>query len=152
MQSLRRTVVSTARKGRTTLPRQPRRYAHDEHHHAQPVNESFGKGFWIPIALIPLGYGLYQVSRYADNEKPLLTRVIDKYTELQEQRALRNDLHVQMIEQAGADRVLFNNTRPQEFIDLRFPEIMSAGSPYNVPAGSQANISHVIAKYRKEQI
>jgi hypothetical protein len=33
MQSLRRTAVFAARTGRTTLPRQPRRFAHDEHSH-----------------------------------------------------------------------------------------------------------------------
>jgi hypothetical protein len=46
MQSLRRTAVTAARQGRTTLPRQQRRFAHDEHahghgHHA-PVNEPMG--------------------------------------------------------------------------------------------------------------
>ena len=45
MQSLRRTVVTAARTGRTTLSRQTRRYAHDEHHahgHAAPANEPMG--------------------------------------------------------------------------------------------------------------
>jgi hypothetical protein len=28
--------------------------------------------------------------------------------------------------------------------------IMNAGSPYNVPAGSQVNMDKVIAKYKKE--
>jgi hypothetical protein len=27
-----------------------------------------------------------------------------------------------MIEQAGEDRVLFLNTRPQEYVDMKFPE------------------------------
>lgn len=45
MQSLRRTAVTAARTGRTTLSRQTRRYAHDEHHahgHAAPANEPMG--------------------------------------------------------------------------------------------------------------
>jgi hypothetical protein len=45
MQSLRRTAVTAAQKGRTTLPRQPRRFAHDEHAHGHghaPVNEPMG--------------------------------------------------------------------------------------------------------------
>jgi hypothetical protein len=45
MQSLRRTAVTAARKGRTTLPRQPRRFAHDEHAHGHghaPVDEPMG--------------------------------------------------------------------------------------------------------------
>jgi hypothetical protein len=32
-----------------------------------------------------------------------------------------------MIEQAGDDRVLFMNTKPQEYIDMKFPEyVLSA--------------------------
>jgi hypothetical protein len=45
MQSLRRTAVTAARSGRVSLPRQLRRYAHDEHahaHHTPPVSEGFG--------------------------------------------------------------------------------------------------------------
>lgn len=45
MQSLRRTAVTATRQGRTTLPRQPRRFAHDEHAHGhghEPVNEPIG--------------------------------------------------------------------------------------------------------------
>jgi hypothetical protein len=37
--------VTAARKGRTTLPRQQRRFAHDEHAHGHghaPVNEPMG--------------------------------------------------------------------------------------------------------------
>lgn len=54
--------------------------------------------------------------------QPYLTRLIDGYAETVEKLAKRNDLHVRMIEQAGEDRVLFNNTRPQEYIDMKFPE------------------------------
>jgi hypothetical protein len=44
MQSLRRTAVTAARTGRTTLPRQQRRFAHDEHAHGHghAVNEPIG--------------------------------------------------------------------------------------------------------------
>jgi hypothetical protein len=48
MQSLRRTAVTAARTGRTTLPRQQRRFAHDEHAHGhghEPVNEPIGVRF-----------------------------------------------------------------------------------------------------------
>jgi hypothetical protein len=34
----------------------------------------------------------------------------------------QNDLHIRMIEQAGEDRVLFLNTRPQEHVEMKFPE------------------------------
>ncbi|KAF2105393.1 hypothetical protein BDV96DRAFT_592588 [Lophiotrema nucula] len=155
MQALRRTAVTASRQGRTTLSRQTRRYAHDEHahaHHAEPVNESFGKGFWVVLSAFPAGYTLYQISRYDPDDRPYFTRIIGKYTDIQEQISERNNLHVRMIEQAGSDRVLFRSTEPNEYVDMRFPEIMSVGSPYNVPAGSQTNISHVIDKYRREQV
>ncbi|KAF2028108.1 hypothetical protein EK21DRAFT_90931 [Setomelanomma holmii] len=153
MQSLRRTVVTAARKGRTSIPRQLRRYAHDEaahgHGHA-PVNEPMGVGFWGTIAVIPIGWALYYVSRdSSDNAQPVLTRMINGYTETSEKWSKRNDLHVRMIEQAGEDRVLFMNTKPQEYVDMKFPEIMNVGSPYNVPAGSQNNMEKVIEKYKK---
>jgi hypothetical protein len=48
--------------------------------------------------------------------------MMDKYTEAEERRSKRNDLHVRMIEQAGEDRVLFMNAKPQEYVDMRFPE------------------------------
>ncbi|KAF2465032.1 uncharacterized protein BDR25DRAFT_306888 [Lindgomyces ingoldianus] len=155
MQSLRRTAVSTARKSRINLTRQPRRYAHDEHTHAAghaPVNESFGWGFWGTVALVPTLGALYQVSRPDpdSDSPPLLTRMIAEYHSHQEEWAAKNDLHVRLLEQAGSDRVLFANSKPQEFIDLRSPDVFNVGSPYNVPAGSQANISHAIEKYRKD--
>ena len=53
---------------------------------------------------------------------------MDKYAEAEEKRAKRNDLHVRMIEQAGEDRVLFMNAKPQEYVDMRFPEcVLSSG-------------------------
>lgn len=30
-----------------------------------------------------------------------------------------------MMEQAGSDRVLFMNTKPQEFVDMKFPEYVA---------------------------
>jgi len=152
MQSLRRTAVTAARTGRTTLSRQTRRYAHDEHHahgHAAPANEPMGKGLLWATFWIPVGYGVYLLAQNADSERPLLTRLMDKYAEAEERRAKKNDLHVRMIEQAGEDRVLFMNARPQEHVEMRFPEIMNAGSPYNVPAGSQVPMTTVIEKYKK---
>ncbi|KAF2705340.1 hypothetical protein K504DRAFT_537405 [Pleomassaria siparia CBS 279.74] len=153
MQSLRRTAVTTIRKGRTTLPRQSRRYAHDEHAHAPhtpPASEGFGKGFWGTIALIPLGWGLYFVSRpESADSPPLITRWINEYTSNQEKNAAINDLHVRIMDQVGSDRVLFQKTWQQEHIEMRFPEIMNVGSPFNVVAGSQVNMDKVIEKYQK---
>jgi hypothetical protein len=48
--------------------------------------------------------------------------MIDGYTATTERWSKRNDLHVRMIEQAGEDRVLFLNTKPQDYVDMKFPE------------------------------
>ncbi|KAF2622079.1 hypothetical protein BU25DRAFT_403418 [Macroventuria anomochaeta] len=151
MQSLRRTAVTAARTSRTTLSRQTRRYAHDEHAHghAAPANEPLGKGFFWSTIWIPAGMGLYLISKNSESDRPFLTRLMDKYAEAEEKRTKKNDIHVRMIEQAGEDRVLFLKTKPQDHVDMRFPEIMNNGSPYNVPAGSQVPMTSVIEKYKK---
>jgi hypothetical protein len=70
-----------------------------------------------------VGWALYWVSRSDDpNAPPFFTRMIDKYTEVQDRWAKSNDLHVQMVERAGSDRVLFVNTKPQEYVSMKFPE------------------------------
>ncbi|XTI95699.1 hypothetical protein V2W45_1182145, partial [Cenococcum geophilum] len=152
MQPLRRSAVASARKARPSLPRQLRRYAHDAHDHGhhEPVNESFGKGFFISVATIPAAYALYKFSRMNTDEKPWFTRLIDSYSDLKATWADRNDLHTRAIEQAAFDRNLFQNSKPNYHAELRFPEMMNVGSPYNVPAGSSVNLDKVIAKYEKE--
>lgn len=75
------------------------------------------------MGTIPVGWALYAISRNDDpNAPPFATRIIDKYTEIQDKWTARNDLHVRMIEQAGADKVLFVNTAPQDYVPLKFPE------------------------------
>jgi hypothetical protein len=72
---------------------------------------------------IPAGWAVYFISRdNSDNSQNFVTRMINKYTEEQDKLARRNDLHVRMAEQAGEDRVLFYNTKPQEYVDMKFPE------------------------------
>ncbi|ORY14502.1 hypothetical protein BCR34DRAFT_479408 [Clohesyomyces aquaticus] len=158
MQPLRRTAVATARKTRTTLPRQSCRYAHDEHGHGHaeshaPVNEGFGLGFWATVACVPAGGLLYTLSKTEPGteaeSQPIITRMLHKYHSYGEQWTATNDLHVQLIEQAGRDRVLFANSKPQEFVPFKSPDILTAGSPYNVVAGSQANIQDALDKYRR---
>ncbi|KAF1935713.1 hypothetical protein EJ02DRAFT_360897 [Clathrospora elynae] len=151
MQSLRRTAVTAARAGRTTLSRQSRRYAHEEHAHGHAVNEPMGYGFYLTIGTIPVGWAIYAISRSnSDNSENYFTRLIASMTAgMHDKWTAQNDLHVRMIEQAGEDRVLFMNTRPQEHVEMRFPEIMNVGSPYNVPAGSQVQMDKVIEKYKK---
>lgn len=78
---------------------------------------------------------LYAVSRNnADSDQPFLTRMMSKYAEAEEKRTRRNDIHVRMIEQAGEDRVLFANSRPQEYVDMRFPEYVLVWPTANPPS------------------
>ncbi|KAF2847563.1 hypothetical protein T440DRAFT_470862 [Plenodomus tracheiphilus IPT5] len=154
MQSLRRTAVAAARTSRTTLSRQSRRHAHDEHAHGHghaSADEPMGTGFYATIAVIPAGWALYSLSRKSgDNSEPYFTRLIDNVTKgWNEQWTAQNDLHVRMIQQAGEDRVLFAQTAPVNHVEMKFPEIMNVGSPYNVPAGSQVDMHQVIEKYKR---
>jgi hypothetical protein len=57
---------------------------------------------------------------------------MSKYAEAEERRTKRNDIHVRMIEQAGEDRVLFANTKPQEYVDMRFPEYVLVPATTNL--------------------
>ncbi|KAF2196882.1 hypothetical protein GQ43DRAFT_444728 [Delitschia confertaspora ATCC 74209] len=157
MQPLRRAAATAARETRTTLSRHTRRYAHDDHSHKQaPVNESFGTGFYLPLALIPSCYGLYLFSRptegakEGEDKRPFFTRWLAKYTDYTKDWEIRNDMHVRMIEQAGRDKALFLHAKPTDTVELRFPDQFNVGSPYNVSAGSQVNLSKVIAKYERE--
>ncbi|KAH9874033.1 hypothetical protein IAQ61_004661 [Plenodomus lingam] len=109
-----------------------------------------GKGFYGTIALVPAGWALYSVSRKSEDGEPYFTRMMNKVTEgWNSQWTAQNDLHVRMLEQAGEDRVLFQNTQPVQHVEMKFPEIMNNGSPYNVPAGSQVDMQQVIDKYKK---
>ncbi|OCK85096.1 hypothetical protein K432DRAFT_377935 [Lepidopterella palustris CBS 459.81] len=152
MQSLRRSAITVARNARSSLPRQPRRYAHDAHgsEHHGPVNESFGKGFYVAVATIPATIAFYKFSSTNTDERPLFTRLIESYSDLKTYWIERNDLHTQMIEQAARDKNLFLNSKPGTHIELSFPEIFNVGSPYNVPAGSGVNLDKLITKYQKE--
>lgn len=81
------------------------------------------RGFWYTFLAIPAAWAVYYASRdNADNSKNFVSRSIDKYAEAQDKLARMNDLHVRMIEQAGEDRVLFMNAKPQEYVDMKFPE------------------------------
>jgi hypothetical protein len=78
----------------------------------------------VTIGVIPAGCALYYISRNnGDNSEPYFTRMISSMTAgWHDKWAAHNDIHVRMIEQAGEDRVLFLQTRPQEHIEMKFPE------------------------------
>ena len=78
----------------------------------------------MTIGVIPAGMAVYFMSRTdGENNEPYFTRMIANATAgLHEKWTSQNDHHVRMIEQAGEDRVLFLNTRPQEYVYMKFPE------------------------------
>ncbi|TKA82747.1 hypothetical protein B0A55_01113 [Friedmanniomyces simplex] len=165
MQPLQRTALRSARRLRPQISqKQPRRFETQgaepssfkaEGGHANyPKNESFGSGFYITLAAIPLSFALYKFTRQDTTEQPWATRyIVDTYNQYAEQWARRNDTHTHAIEQAASDKLLFLNEvrNGPKLVDVRFPEQFNAGSPWNVPAGQgSANLDHVIAKFEKE--
>lgn len=74
--------------------------------------------------MIPAGWALYYASRKgSDDSEPFLTRMMSSATAgWNDKWAQQTALHVQMIEQAGADRLLFNHAQPVDHVDMRFPE------------------------------
>ncbi|KAL9611793.1 MAG: hypothetical protein Q9167_003561 [Letrouitia subvulpina] len=121
------------RIGRHAGRRQHRRYESSSHHgsshnahHAEPVNEHLGRGFYLTVAAIPLGFALYKFSRSSDGStkevQPFFTRMIQKYSDYQESFAERNALHTRVMEQAAHDRNLFANSQNSGYVDLNFPE------------------------------
>ncbi|KAF2400393.1 putative NADH-ubiquinone oxidoreductase 178 kDa subunit [Trichodelitschia bisporula] len=144
----RRAAIQAAR---SLLRQQPRRYASHEAHgaHAEAATESFGKGFYLTLAAIPASYFVYAASR-GDTWFTDYLRSYESWNKTWEER---NALHTTMVEQAGADRLLFLNSKGAEanrWVDLHFEEALNSGSPFNVPAGHYANVDKVVAHYRKQ--
>ncbi|KAF6220193.1 hypothetical protein HO133_003324 [Letharia lupina] len=74
------------------------------------------------------------------------------YNYWQDEYARRNTMHTKMVEQAGADRNLFQGSPWSHHIDLKFPEIFNTGSPYNIPAGHSADLGALRAHYEKKNV
>ncbi|KAK2758601.1 hypothetical protein FQN54_003291 [Arachnomyces sp. PD_36] len=128
---------------------QPRRFESSSAHASQPVNESFGRGFYIAVASVPLGFALYKFAVGDGTSKPWLTRLIEQYEESGSKLERDNALHTAAAEQAAHDRHLFHGQNPPLTIDLMFPEAFNAGSPINVSPGSQADLSKVVTHYEE---
>jgi len=156
MQSLQRAV---ARSVRSQLNGQTRRHASGSHghgaQHTGPTTESFGPGFYFCLAAIPTGLILYKITRPGPDGQPYFSRLIgEKFASYKTEFLERADSHTQAMERAAADRTLFLNESAQNtprYVDLRYPEMVNASSPYNVPAGhGSANMDKLIAKYQKQ--
>ncbi|MCJ1314506.1 hypothetical protein MMC25_008188 [Agyrium rufum] len=121
-------------------------------HHPAPADESFGSGFYIGLAAIPLSVAFYQFSKSPDSADPrsFITKWIGQYSNMKESWQERNTLHTLAVENAAFDRNLFQSEPADRGVVLRFPEMFNSGSPYNVPAGHQADLREVIGHYEKQ--
>ncbi|KAI9857314.1 MAG: hypothetical protein M1824_004864 [Vezdaea acicularis] len=117
-------------------------------HDAAPTTESFGRGFYITIAAVPLSILAYQLT---SGEDSAFSNLLRRYADYRQTWEERNTLHTKMIEQAAFDRNLFQSGKANPHVPLRFQEIFNTGSPWNVPAGhGAANLDKLVAHYEKE--
>nr|POF26138.1 nadh-ubiquinone oxidoreductase 17.8 kda subunit, mitochondrial [Quercus suber] len=147
MQATQRTALRSARRLRLQTTHSSRRYESHESHshgahsaHAGPSTESFG-------------VAAYRFTSGGEDLPYFTRKITDTYEDYAKKWADRNDLHTQAVEQAGNDRVLMigETDRKARTIDLKFPEQLNGGCPWNVPAGQgHINLDNVIAKYEKE--
>ncbi|KAJ5266013.1 hypothetical protein N7524_007031 [Penicillium chrysogenum] len=168
MFAARRSAPST----RQLLRTQRRWGSHAAH---EPVNEGFGRSFYVTCGSIASAYLLYRVSQSNEksSEPSWISGLISKWTPSQEVFEQRNAIHTAMMEKAATDRHLLGSQGPPRgfcpstarVCDLVAPErlfflvlligfplssMMNAGSPYNVSPGSQADLSHVVAHYQRK--
>ncbi|KAH8910481.1 hypothetical protein BR93DRAFT_271509 [Coniochaeta sp. PMI_546] len=156
MSALRQRAATLARRSRPTAIRNTRSYASDhghDGHHAPPKEESLGASFYLTVGAIPLSIFFYSISRPGEDGKPSgLSNLIGKYTEMSETWSERNAMRTAMIEQAAHDKHLLYNAPRNKHIELKFPEVFHAGSPFNVPAGHNANLDKVVEHYRQQHL
>ncbi|KAL1980027.1 hypothetical protein VTN96DRAFT_4786 [Rasamsonia emersonii] len=131
---------------------QPRRFDSHAAHHAAPANESFGPSFYVAVTTFATGYVLYRIHKASQESgsETWLSSLIRKWTPLEKVFEERNAIRTAAMEKAAVDRHLFASAPGKEYIDLKMPELFNAGSPYNVPPGSQADLSAVAAYYHQK--
>ncbi|KAI1737329.1 hypothetical protein F4680DRAFT_429155 [Xylaria scruposa] len=152
MQALRTRAVGVARRARPTTLRTWRSYASESHgHHEAPqVKEGLGTAFYVFAGALPVSIVAYQVSRPgADGEPSSLSKWLQQFDYFNDWET-RNTLRTELIEQAAHDKHLFLNAGRSTHVELKMPELLNSGSPYNVPAGHTPNLDHVTEHYRKQ--
>ncbi|KAI0136645.1 hypothetical protein BJ170DRAFT_23291 [Xylariales sp. AK1849] len=156
MQALRKRAPCVARRARPAAPRATRSYASESHgHHAAPqVEEGLGTAFYVFVGVVPTSIIGYSISRPgADGSPSSLTNWLNGFEYFKEEDETRNALRTQLIEQAAHDKHLFVNAGKNPHIDLKTPELLNAGSPWNVPAGHRGrNLQEVTEHYRKQHV
>ncbi|KAI0970388.1 hypothetical protein F4678DRAFT_436651 [Xylaria arbuscula] len=154
MQALRTRAVGVARRARpTTLRTSQRSYASESHghHEAHKVNEGLGTAFYVFAGALPVSIVAYQISRPgADGEPSSLSKWLEQFDYFSKDFEARNSLRTELLEQAAHDKHLFLNSGRSTHVELKTPELINAGSPWNVPAGHYINLDHVTEHYRKQ--
>ncbi|KAJ5092188.1 hypothetical protein NUU61_007058 [Penicillium alfredii] len=110
------------------------------------------RSFYVTIGSFASAYLLYRVSKSnQESDSPSwISSFISKWTPSQEVFEERNAIRTAVMEKAAHDRHLFQSQGPREAYDLKQPEMMNAGSPFNVSPGSQADLSAVVAHYQRQ--
>ncbi|KAF9894225.1 hypothetical protein FE257_007727 [Aspergillus nanangensis] len=153
MFSARRSVASARLLLRNQPPRRFGSHAAEHGHHAEPVNESVGRSFYVTVGTFASCYVIYRLSKSnQDSGSPSwISNLIDKYTPSEKVFEERNAIHTAAMEKAAHDRHLFHSQGPRATFELKQPEVsFHAVAPYNVPAGSDVDLSHVTAHYARE--
>ncbi|KAJ5752404.1 hypothetical protein N7520_009321 [Penicillium odoratum] len=140
-----------AASSRQLLRSQPPRRFGSSHAHAEPVNESFGRSFYVTVGSFASAFLLYHFSKSTQESgsESMISGLISKYTPSQEAFEQRNAIHTAMLEKAAEDRHLLQSQGPREAYELMQPDLMNSGSPWNVSPGSQADLSKVVAHYEQ---
>ncbi|PWY72508.1 NADH-ubiquinone oxidoreductase 178 kDa subunit [Aspergillus sclerotioniger CBS 115572] len=132
---------------------QPRRFDSHAAHHAAPVNESFGRSFYVTIGTFASCYVLYRLNK-ANEESgspSWISNLIQKWTPSEQVFEQRNAIRTAVMEKAASDRHLFASQGPRETFELKQPEVsFNAVPPYNVSPGQNADLSHVVAHYQRQ--
>ncbi|PLB44728.1 NADH-ubiquinone oxidoreductase subunit [Aspergillus steynii IBT 23096] len=152
--SFSRRSVASARLMLRNQP--PRRYgSHAAHagHHAEPVNESFGRSFYVTLGAFASSYVLYRLSKSTQESgsQSWISGLIEKWSPSERVFEQRNAVHTAAMEKAAHDRHLFHSQGPRVAVELKQPEAsFNSSPPYNVSAGSVVDLSHVVAHYERE--
>ncbi|KAL2263378.1 hypothetical protein VTK26DRAFT_7017 [Humicola hyalothermophila] len=155
MSALRQRAAQLVRQARPAGVRNTRTYAssHGHHEHAHNVQEPIGVGLYIAGAAILGSAFVYHISRPAENgELSALHRWMIKISDYSKEWETKNQLMTAALEQAARDKHLFLTAERSTHYELKYPEVFTTGSPFNVPAGHYANIDKVVAHYQKQHL
>ncbi|EPS25999.1 hypothetical protein PDE_00935 [Penicillium oxalicum 114-2] len=142
---------SSAATTRQLLRQTPRRFG-SHSAHSEPVNESFGRSFYVTVGAIAGSYLLYRASAASQESgsESFISGLVKKFSTSQEVLEQRNAMHTALLEKAAEDRHLFQSQGHPSHYELRQPELFNSVPPYNVSPGSQADLSAVTAHYERQ--